>query len=247
MIILIVLASFIPALILYLYLSKRKDDPQYKKYCGTMFLAGVLSSFGVIGLDLLLTIALKLLKLNEIHPLLSAALKCFLVNAFAEEYMKYHFTRKRIRKHQIRYSFLDLMTYFCITALGFEILESIVYAFMTNPMQIIVRGLTCLHGCYGLTMGYFMAKKELTGEKKYGLYGLLIPMLLHGFYNFFLSEAIPEPYDMLVLVFLFAAIIIGVRLLIRMRKNKDKEEYNRILNPLAVPANTDIRTEEVQS
>ena len=52
---------------------------------------------------------------------------------------------------------------------------------------------------------------------------------------------------MLVLVFLFAAIIIGVRLLIWMRKNKDKEEYNRILNPLAVPDDTDIRTEEVQS
>lgn len=54
-------------------------------------------------------------------------------------------------------------------------------------------------------------------------------MLLHGIYNFGLKEGVPEAFGVSTFVSLFISMIIGLGLLIWMYRNRNKEEYNKIL------------------
>lgn len=229
MLIVMLLISFIPPLIIMGILAFRKKDKKYRKDCLTMFRNGALSALGIMALDLVITIVFNMLKLYEVSAYLTAFLKAFIINAFVEELMKCRFAIRGIKSNKIAYSFFDLMSFFAITAGGFELLEAVVYFFGTNAGQIIVRGLTSLHIMYGLTMGYFISKGKLTGQKKYNVFALLIPILLHGVYNFGLKEGVAEGFAVSTFASLGISMVIGIGLLIWMYRNRSKEEYNKIL------------------
>ena len=84
--------------------------------------------------------------------------------------MKYLLARKTIRKNHSRVSFLDLMSYTAISAIGFELMEAVIYFFSTNIPQILVRGITNMHAAFGLTMGFILAKKYKKNPKAPWLY-----------------------------------------------------------------------------
>ena len=55
-------------------------------------------------------------------------------------------------------SFLDVMAYTAISAIGFELIEAFIYLFSTNVPQVLMRGVTSMHPAFGLVMGYIVAK-----------------------------------------------------------------------------------------
>lgn len=243
----ILILSFVPAALLYFYLrGVRKGDKVFEKDCLELLLKGALCSCGVFLLSLVLTILFNVTGLYKISPLLTAALKTFFVFAFSEEFIKHSVVKKKVSKRQGKVSWLMLIAFGGIVGLGFHILESCVYALSTNAVQMIVRGLTLGHGAYGMLMGYYMGKYMHTGDKKDSVNALLIPMLIHGMYDFSLAEEFQALNDNLVFV---PFIIVGIELFILFRmiftvkKERNNPVYASIPNETEADANAENTAE----
>ena len=191
------LASLIPAVIIYIWLRDHmfRHDQEYKSFCRRSLLKGMLSTFLVILFSGSLSLLGNAVLFRESRGLLYTAYRTFIVLALAEEAAKYITFRRLLKKSESPYSALDMISSMILVRLGFEILESGVYALTTSPGQMLVRGVTAMHAGYGFIMGYFMAKNRLTGKKSQAVLGFMIPALLHGAYDFGLSDEFAQLGD----------------------------------------------------
>ena len=223
------LVSYIPAVLLYFYLRNlRKEDKTYTKDCRSLLFKGFTSFICIFLLSFILNIVWGLLKLDQIHPLLNLAFKNFVLAALAEEVVKYLISASHIRKKEEGVSWLDMIAFTGIVGLGFHILESIVYFFSTNLIQILVRGITSTHCAYGMLIGYYMGKAKKSGRKLDVLPGILIAVFLHGMYDFSLADELTEISDIFIfLPFLMAAIglVVLVRMILLIRRKRNDPEF----------------------
>lgn len=75
-----------------------------------------------------------------------------------------------------------------LVGIGFGLIEDIPYAIGASPIIMLVRGVTCMHGGDGFIMGYFLGKGKKTGSKVWTVLVVVVPWLLHGAYDFGLSD-----------------------------------------------------------
>ena len=229
------IVSLIPAFTVYFYFKKLRDDEEYKKDCKKTILWGLLLGFPVFGLDLLINIAGGALGLNGAAAVIKDLFRCYIVNAFVEELCKWWHAKKTIKKNNYNESWLDWIVFMAISALGFTIMESIVYMFSSSIIQILVRGITVGHLAYGLIMGYFLGKARYTGEKKWSILGFALPMLIHGTYNFSLSDTAPDG-GIIALLLAAADMVVVILMMSRIKKKyREDEKYTTPL-PLEVSA-----------
>lgn len=152
----------------------------------------------------------------------------FCVVALAEEAGKYFVLKKATWKNkEFNFSF-DGIVYSVCASLGFATLENILYVFQGGFSTAVMRAVTAVpgHCIFGIFMGiyYGIAKGcELRGDekgKKTNLRkALLVPIFLHGFYDFSCSLE----YDGMLLVFILLEICMTVRA-IKMVKKMSKED-----------------------
>ena len=223
--------SLVPSLLLYFYLRNlRKDDPEYRKNCRNLLVRGLLCCVGVFFLDLALTILWNVTGIGKDIPILKEIIRCFLIFAFAEEFVKFLNANKIIKKDYDKVSWLDYVAYIAIVAIGFQIIETFVYLIESNAVQIIVKGLTMGHPSYGLVMGYHFGKARYTGKKSDGILGFFICFFLHGLYDLSLSDEFLALNDNLVFV---PFILIGfdlfflIKYILFVRKNRNDEKYTK--------------------
>jgi RsiW-degrading membrane proteinase PrsW (M82 family) len=165
----------------------------------------------------------------------------FCVVALAEEAGKYFVLKKATWKNkEFNFSF-DGIVYSVCASLGFATLENILYVFQGGFSTAVMRAITAVpgHCIFGIFMGiyYGIAKGcELRGDengKKLNLKkALLVPIFLHGFYDFSCSLE----YDGMFLVFILLEIFMTVNA-IKMVKKMSKED--KPLSPevqMAAPA-----------
>lgn len=123
-----------------------------------------------------------------------ALVNAFLLAAFWEEILKYLALRIATWncKH-FNYRF-DGVVYGVSAAIGFAVLENILYVAQYGMSTAIVRAFTAvpLHAFCGLAMGTFYSyskKNAILGNRaktnQYTLLGLVVPMIIHGVYNTF--------------------------------------------------------------
>ncbi|MBO5999672.1 MAG: PrsW family intramembrane metalloprotease [Lachnospiraceae bacterium] len=227
------LVSFIFPLAIYFFLrSAHKEDKDYKTDCRKLLLKGMLLGFPVFGFSLLCSIIFSLTHLSDKYPLINTLFRTFVLMAFSEELMKYLLAKATIKKNLSGVSFLDLMAYTTIAAIGFEILESVVYLFSANVPQILVRGVTSMHASFGLIMGYFLAR----GIKKKGkltmIPAVLISTLIHGAYDFLLEPPLFDTGwgDLALLIALFC-LVLNICNFFFMSKARKKTYYTEPLFP----------------
>ncbi len=152
----------------------------------------------------------------------------FCVVALAEEAGKFFVLKKATwRNPEFNFSF-DGIVYSVCASLGFATLENILYVIQGGLSTAIMRCITAVpgHCIFGIFMGiyYGMAKScELRGDeagKKLNLKkALLVPIFLHGFYDFSCSLN----YDGMLLVFIILEIVMTVNA-IKMVKKMSKED-----------------------
>lgn len=157
------------------------------------------------------------------------AIMYFLIVALSEEGFKYILLKKRTwYSPAFNYKF-DGVVYAVFVSLGFALWENIGYVLMYGLSTAMVRAVTAVpgHACFGVFMGtwYGMAKK-------YDGYGyadvsqicramaLLIPVLLHGFYDFTASFE-NQHYGWIFALFVSAMFLIAF-LLVRKMSNNDE-------------------------
>ena len=126
---------------------------------------------------------------------------------------------------------MDGIVYGVTASLGFATLENIDYVFHTNWGGVITaedvafyRSFSAipLHGLCGVIMGFNFGKYVFTSNQKYLYFSILVPILIHGSYNFIVG------YN-----FIFALVIIIITLIfsIKFHSNlkklqKDKKNEN---------------------
>ncbi|MCR5095176.1 MAG: PrsW family intramembrane metalloprotease [Erysipelotrichaceae bacterium] len=222
------LVSYIFPLAIFFFLRNRhKEDEGYKKDCFDLLWKGLLLGFPVFGFSFVCNLIFSLLNIKENLPFLEILLSNFVLKALSEELMKYLLAKKFIDKNRARVSFLDLMSYTTISAIGFELMEAVIYAFITNPGQILVRGITSLHAFFGLTMGCFIARGYKKGSKNPAVLGIFISTLIHGLYDLCLDPIFDETaWGVLSLLIAAAGLVVNIYNFFWMRKKADDPYYN---------------------
>ena len=238
LVIIALLVSLIPAVCYYFFLKKLKGDNEgYKKDCRSTLVKGLGAGVPVFLLDLVINILLGVLGISEAaSPVLNTAIRCFVVNAFVEELVKVWIGKKTIKKNHDTVTWLDMIAFITISSIGFEITESIVYIFSSSPGQLLVRGVSMMHGAFGLIEGWYSGKFAKTGKKIYSVLTMVVPILIHGLYNFGLSEEAP---DWLAIFSLLAAVVLcgyWIYMIFYIRKKKEDPDFTTPLYGEAVPA-----------
>lgn len=128
--------------------------------------------------------------------------EAFVVVGLSEEFFKRLIVMKFVFHHPAYNERLDGIVYCSVAALGFATLENVSYVLMyyfDYPDILLTRALLSVpvHMLLGITMGYFLSQAKFCTDKRkcasYYRKSLLVPMLLHGAYDFILllSDDIP--------------------------------------------------------
>lgn len=191
----LIIIAVIPAIIglLSIYLTDRVDKEPAK----LLFLTYMLGAFVVLP-----TIVVEevLVKFNIFPGIYGALFNAYIVAGLTEEYFK----RLVVLKLPFRTNYfnekLDGIIYGVFAALGFATVENIIYVafrYTNNPFIGLYRGIFSVpaHGIFGITMGYYLSLSKFNTDgdwkAKYKKKSLLMPVILHGTFDFILMANIP--------------------------------------------------------
>lgn len=157
------------------------------------FIFGVLSAILVIFVTFLLGI--NEIEVTELSSYFEIFLYSFFCVALIEEGCKLLFSGLFLRKNNNFDYFFDGIVYSTFVSLGFATLENIIYAMVGGLQAIIIRAIFTVpaHAFFGIAMGINLSlvkeskiKNDKNSLKTYLFLSLLIPSLLHGFFDFLL-------------------------------------------------------------
>ncbi len=224
LVLLALLASFIPSILMFFFLRKNREDMEYRKYCGKVLWNGVLCAALVTLACAVLQLGWNLLGIGENSKLLNSLFNAFVLAAGVEESVKF-FTAKKALKEIPALTRLDVISITAITAMGFGLIEDVVYTMQSNIPQILIRGVLMAHVSYGLFMGLVYGKgiqKKSPGLKALGL---LLPILFHGLYNFSLDEGLPELFSYIAVGSALVSTVFLVVMIFFIRKKRKDPEF----------------------
>ena len=225
----LIAAAVIPAVILLVRVERL--DRLEKESTGlllSLVVFGVVST-SVAALGERIGIAV-LNRLFAQESVLCDVLLYFGVVAFSEEGAKYVLLKRRTwRSPEFNCQF-DGVVYGVFVALGFALWENIGYVAMYGLSTALIRAVTAVpgHACFGVFMGvwYGMAKRregagDEEGSKRMRVRALLIPALLHGFYDFVASRE-SAAGSLVFIVFVILMFVTAYRLV---RHVSDNDSY----------------------
>ncbi len=225
----LIAAAVIPAVILLVRVERL--DRLEKESTGlllSLVVFGVVST-SVAALGERIGIAV-LNRLFAQESVLCDVLLYFGVVAFSEEGAKYVLLKRRTwRSPEFNCQF-DGVVYGVFVALGFALWENIGYVAMYGLSTALIRAVTAVpgHACFGVFMGvwYGMAKRregagDEAGSKRMRVRALLIPALLHGFYDFVASRE-SAAGSLVFIVFVILMFVTAYRLV---RHVSDNDSY----------------------
>lgn len=167
-------------------------------------------------------------------------LDAFIMAALIEEGFKYLAFKKWIWNNRFFDEYYDGILYAALISLGFASLENILYVFDNGFGTGVSRALTAIpaHTFFGISMGYFFsrAKFNFTNTQRNLWLALLVPVILHGLYDFILFEIArfedsEEPYFVVVAVSFWVLMIFMLvysRKRIRKMLKKDKVDLGEV-------------------
>ncbi|MDT8860040.1 glutamic-type intramembrane protease PrsW [Alkalihalobacillus sp. MEB130] len=168
------------ALLSYFYLRNHYSTNAVSLVFRT-FLIGVLLVFPVMVLQYAFTAEGYLT-----HPVA----KAFILYGFVEEFFKWLLLWLFAYQHATFARRYDGIVYGVSLSLGFATLENVIYLIANGLETAFGRALLPVssHALYGVIMGYYMgrAKVEVEKRRQHLTMSLLLPILLHGVYDFIL-------------------------------------------------------------
>ena len=177
------LLAVIPC-ILAAYIIYRADKVE-KEPIGEIIKA-IIMGFAAIFLTLFVSGMLGIDKIMLDNNIFNTYIYSFIYIALIEELSKFIFSYLFVNRNPNFDYVFDGIVYFACVSLGFALVENILYSSNGDLYTVLLRSFTAIpaHTFFGISSGYYYAlyRKE---KKKY-LFGLslLIPVLLHGFYDF---------------------------------------------------------------
>ncbi|MBP5496296.1 MAG: PrsW family intramembrane metalloprotease [Bacteroidales bacterium] len=184
----ILIASLLPVVLLMGYIYKR-DTFQKEPWPMLMkaFGFGILAAF----LDMLVASALNHIvpKLAD-TPFVDALYNAFVSAALPEEFCKLLMLYLCIWKNPYFDEYYDGLEYAAFVGLGFAGLENVLYILQGGLGLAFSRGIFAVpaHFFFAIFMGYFfaMARFRYSERRKFMTLAYIVPVLLHGTYDFVL-------------------------------------------------------------
>jgi len=210
--------------IIYIYI-KDKYEKEPKRLMLIAFLLGAVIS--IIITSLMYYVFDYILPLDDHTSLLQLFLKAFLVVALTEEFSKYVIVRYFAQTRTAFNEPFDGIVYAVMVSMGFAATENIVYVFDSGFETAFLRAITAIpaHATFGILMGYFMGKAKFSKNKiVLNLTGLLLAVIFHGAYDFFLFiDFIPG-----IWIGAFVSLFIGILLSKKAIKQHQENSHFKI-------------------
>lgn len=181
------------ALFTYFYV-RDKYEKEPRLLLLKVFVLGMLSVIPAVVLGLLSQWALSLLVPFE--AFVFSVLENFVVIALVEEGVKFVAFAWPTYRHPAFNEPYDGMMYAITAALGFAAVENILYVAHGGAPVALARMLLAVpaHALFGAFMGYYVGRAKFSpwAKRRYLITALLLPVLLHGTYNWLLGTARAE-------------------------------------------------------
>lgn len=193
-VLLLLLVSILPVILVGRYIYNKDRDKEPVGLIVKLFFSGV----GALVLTIFATVFLgmffpSLLSDPYETDLIRLFFRVFFGVALIEELSKWIFVYKVSYNNPEFDQVYDMLVYSAFVALGFACVENIFYVFENGFGVGIIRGLLAVpgHACDGIMMGYYLSMAKLCEvrddkESKSNciFMSILIPVLLHGFYDY---------------------------------------------------------------
>lgn len=174
------------AIIIYIYI-KDKHEKEPKQLLVYNFLFGAIVS-------IIVTTILYFLYTSFFPPFKEKSvfdqfIKAFFMVGLIEEFSKYIIVRYYVQPKKEFNEPFDGIVYAVMVSMGFAVTENIFYVFEGGVSTAFARAFTAVpaHATFAVLMGYFMGKAKFSKNKTVlNLTGLLLAILFHGAYDFFL-------------------------------------------------------------
>ena len=184
------IVAILPVLLIGLYIYKKDNNKESYKLLFKLFIMGLLSCFPAIAIGSFMgNYFPPLEEMNFIQLLLYS----FIVVALVEELCKWYFLYRVSYNHNEFDTLYDMVVYSSFIALGFACLENILYVSSFGISTGLFRAVVAVpsHVCCGIFMGSYLAlskMNEVGGNvyvaKKYKYLSMIIPILIHGIYDY---------------------------------------------------------------
>ena len=131
----------------------------------------------------------KIIPITNHYSIFQQFIKAFVVVALVEEFSKYIIVRYYAQPKKAFNEPFDGIVYAVMVSMGFAFTENILYVMEGGLSTALLRAFTAVpaHATFGILMGFFIGKAKFSNKKwLYNLSGLLLAMIFHGAYDFFL-------------------------------------------------------------
>ena len=231
---LIITLSILPIVLIAIYYYKKDTLKEPKKLLRKLFFSGMLSGVLVIIISYITILFFPTYASIENANMFKIFIYSFVFVALIEEVCKWLMIYKISYHHRDFDQLYDIILYSVLVGLGFACLENLLYTTSSNNIWVAVfRGITAIpaHACFQAFMGYYLtlAKFKKDNQNKYKNLSLIIPVLLHGTYDFLLlsGNIVLVCSFFIFIVFLFIITIIKVKKIINIDKNNLNLDNNK--------------------
>lgn len=220
----LLLLAIAPVLIIILYIYfKDKYEKEPKHLLFYNFILGAIVSILITtilyyGFDIILP-------LPDHTSVFQQFIKAFFVVGLSEEFSKYVIVRYFAQPNKEFNESFDGIVYAVMVSMGFAATENIFYVLESGYQTALLRAFTAVpaHATFGILMGYFMGKAKFSNNKIIlNITGLLLAMIFHGAYDFFLFiDFIPG-----IWLGAFVSLIVGIILSRKaIKKHQDNSNF----------------------
>jgi len=206
----VLLASLAPVFIILFYIYFR--DKYEKEPLGMLIKALLLGI--VIVIPVIIVERILMSQMPQSNKVVEAAYHAFVVAGITEKLFKFLALYLLIWKNPNFNEKFDGIVYAVFVSLGFAGVENVLYVMDGGMQTALTRAITAVpaHAIFGITMGYYLGiahmYRELKG--KYLTRALLVPILLHGIYDFILMVEVGWLL-LLFVPFLIVLYIMGIK------------------------------------
>ena len=218
----LLLLSLAPVFIIGGYIYYRdKYDREPLRFIWKALLAGAMIVIPVVFVEQFLTLFLPFFP-----GILNAAYHGFVVAAFTEESFKFLALFLLFWRTNIFNEKFDGIVYATFISLGFAGIENVLYVFQFGASTGITRALTAVpaHAVFGVTMGFYAGQARFYDKQRKELLrkAILIPILLHGIYDFILMTG----YNWLLVFWVGFVVFLYISALKRIKTLSDQSIFN---------------------
>ena len=217
----VLLASLAPVLIILFYIYFR--DKYDKEPLGLLLKALLMGIVVVIPVVFIERLLMNLMP--QSNKVAAAAYHAFVVAGSTEELFKFLALYLLVWKSPSFNEKFDGIVYAVFVSLGFAGVENVLYVMDGGMQTAMTRALTAVpaHAIFGITMGYYLGIARMYKELKgpYLARALLVPILLHGIYDFILMVEVGWLL-LLFIPYVIALYIMGIK---KMKEHSDTSVF----------------------